>query len=362
MFFNKAIKSIENKKKRVMTLGDNVSQEQMSELIRVIKQSQTLKDFVFNPVTVKDPEQVAVLFDTLKQHKSLKRLKISLKPPLTGNSLQALIGLIANHPYLNELSIENSTLTDETLPKLLPSLVSNKRLARFICDIEGLSDDIIMQVANHLIAHSGITALYFFPKNVTNHQMSNIVQSLESNQSLTEFYLSAQGYEHQALKQLFKYLRKNTTSLKVLSLNYIDEVSSLKELVNTMKQNNTLKSLSIKISPDIESITLAHELIKHNHVLQRFDFYGPDHDFHDTPTWEKLANKIGQKVKKNRELLDSQKTVEHSEKTTSNKRPTSVLQPQTSTTSLPSKRIRIVKKQETDSKENNNHLPPPIAT
>ena len=361
MFFDKAIEDIKNGAEEVMTHGNTVSKDNMSLLIDAVNNTHTLKSFIFDPNEIEDIIQASALFQALGQHKSLEKLEVALNQSLTDKNLDALCDLVSGHPNIKDFSVAKYTCSDEGLQHLVHRIASNKQLTTFQCYLHNTSDDATMEALTTLVAQSGIKNLYFYPKYVTREHIDRLTAVLKTNTTLKHLCMSVRDSGPLALQPLLNYIKTNTTIQK-LALGSINDTQTMEKLVEIMTSNRFLTSLVINIAPVFENLELAYQLIENNNTLRSFEFHGPGHSIHDTPEWEVLANKIQDKVKQNRKLLDSQKTVECNKKTTNNKRPASVLQSQTSVTTLPNKRIRIAEEPETDSKENNNQRPPPIVT
>ena len=358
MLIDRAITAIGNNKARVMTSGDLVNQTQMSALISAVNKSNSLEHLTFNPDTAENTTQITTLFQTLKRCDTLQSLTIDLSKPLTTENVEALGEMIQSHLNLRKLLINGETLSDDTLPKLINYLNQNRGLKQLSCCISKLSDDVILDASIQLIAHSKIKELYFFPKYATCEQIKSVADALSKNNTLNSLCLALSGYESDALKPLIDCIKEKKHSLSELSLFTIDDVT-LRRLVEVVKSDNTLQKLSIEVNPTMENLNLVKDMVLANSTLIRLDYCVSYHSLEEAPEWLAIEEAISDKIMQNRARIATQKTVEHDKKTTKNKRPASVLQPQTSP--LPNKRQHISEEPDTE-KENNKHLPPPIAT
>jgi len=351
MYFKKAIADLKANKEQVITRGNFASQKKMADLIQAFQCNHALKKFTFNPNTVENPAQISDLLQTLEKCESLESLEVSLKNPLEEQAIKTLKKLLEEHGNIRSFTVKNTTLTDSTLPKVISSLVTNKQLTQFSCNLSNISDKTLIDTVIQLISQSTIKSLYFYPRYVTKEQMIEVVAALKNNNTLNLLCLGSDGYGLGALKIMSKYLETNTGSLSKLTLGNVSSSNDLSALADSIRNNSTLQSLNIKIPSTLECLNLAHQLMSSNGTLQSFQFNGPYAPIHDTPEWELIEDKIYKKAEQN-------------ENVTNKKRPFSeaIIKPQADLGSLPNKKQRTSQEPTDDSISNTKYRPLRIST
>ena len=272
----------------------------MEQLIKAFETNNTLKIFIFNARKVDDLTQMDELFETLNQHSSLQALDIATGVELSDDNIAKLEQLIKTRPTLRSLTLGNQVCNATQLKRLTDTLESCEKLKKFMCIINDIPDNVILDITIKLVRYNHLQSIIVNPENITQKQMEDLVNAMESNPhpNLRHLGVAASFYEAGALPVLFNYLEKNTT-LTELGLGDITNFSDFKQLVDVMSKNTTLTSLTFEITPAKEFFNASYELISNNNTLKVYQYFTEYSKLESSPELMKLielADSIEEKI------------------------------------------------------------------
>ena len=342
----------------------------MRQLIKAFETNNTLKTFIFSARKLDDLTQMDELFETLNQHSSLQALDIATETELSDNNVAKLEQLIKTHFTLRSLTLGNHVCNATQLTRLTDTLESCEQLKKFMCIINDIPDNVLLDITIKLVRYNHLQAIIVNPENVTKKQMENLVNAMESNprSNLKHLGLAASTYEVGALPVLFNYLEKNT-KLTELGLGDITDINDFKQLADVMSKNTTLTSLSFEITPAKEFFNVSYKLISDNNTLKVYQYFTEYSKLESSPELMKLMKladsieeKISDKVAENKARKNSLQANTTADDEHSNKRSAyqAVLTPSNSTSH--NKRQRLSADEDTSRNTTSSSEGPPSST
>ena len=269
----------------------------MQQLINAFKTNNSLTTFIFSSEEVDDLKQLSKLFETLNKHEPLQELKLVTEFELNEDNLEKLEQLIKTHPTLRSVTLSNYVCNATQLKHLTNTLENCEQLKEFVCIINDIPDDVLLDMTNKLVRYNHLQSIIVNPENVTKKQMEDLVNTMQSNThpNLRHLGLAASTYEPEALPALFDYLETNNI-LTELGLGDITNIDDFKQLADIISKNNTLISLSCEITPTEEFFNTADKLISNNNTLKVYQYFTEYSKLNSSPELTKLANTIEEKI------------------------------------------------------------------